>query len=120
MKNNGVKVVSATEAISAGAEGILLESMLEGMAEYYSAELSEKVTRGLTENALKCKYNGGTLPIGYVIDENKNFRIDTLVAPIVLDAFKRYDEGYTMKEIVDYLKLKGVRTKKNGRFQSTA
>ena len=57
LKNNGVKVVSATEAISAGAEGILLESMLEGMAEYYSAELSEKVTRGLTENALKCKYN---------------------------------------------------------------
>ena len=65
LKNNSVKVVSATEAISAGAEGILLESMLEGMAEYYSAELSEKVTRGLTENALKCKYNGGTLPIGY-------------------------------------------------------
>ena len=30
LKNNGVKVISATEAISAGAEGILLESMLEG------------------------------------------------------------------------------------------
>mgnify|MGYP004565312469 FL=1 len=70
-KNNGVKVISATEAISAGAEGILLESMLEGMAEYYSAELSEKVVRGLTENALKCKYNGGTLPIGYVIDSEQ-------------------------------------------------
>ena len=42
-------------------EGIILESLLEGMAEYYSAELSVKVTRGHTENALKCKYNGGTL-----------------------------------------------------------
>ena len=114
LKRNGVKVISATEIISQGAEGILLESLLEGYAEYYSAELSEKVIRGMKENALKCKYNGGTLPIGYVIDENKNFRIDSLVAPVVLDAFKRYDEGYTMKEIVDYLKLKGVRTKKNG------
>ena len=114
LKRNGVKVISATEIISQGAEGILLESLLEGYAEYYSAELSEKVIRGMKENALKCKYNGGTLPIGYVIDENKYFRIDTLVAPIVLDAFKRYDEGYKMKEIVDYLKLKGVHTKKNG------
>ncbi len=34
------------------------------LREYKEAELSEKVLRGLTENALKCKYNGGTLPIG--------------------------------------------------------
>ena len=71
LKNNGAKVISATEAISDGAEGILLESILEGMAEYYSAELSEKIIRGLTENALKCKYKGGTLPLGYVIDSEQ-------------------------------------------------
>ena len=71
-----MKVISATESISEGSEGILLESVLEGIAEYYSAELSEKVVRGLTENALKCKYNGGTLPIGYTVDENQFFQID--------------------------------------------
>ena len=48
LKKNNVRVVSATEAISEGAEGIILESVLEGMAEYYSADLAEKVTRGLT------------------------------------------------------------------------
>lgn len=53
LRKNGVKVVSATEAISEGAEGIILESVLEGMAEYYSAELAEKVIRGQTENAMK-------------------------------------------------------------------
>ncbi|MBO5239967.1 MAG: recombinase family protein [Clostridia bacterium] len=58
LKKNGVRVVSATETISSGSEGILLESVLEGMAEYYSAELSEKVKRGLTENALKGLWNG--------------------------------------------------------------
>ena len=78
LRRNGVKVLSATELISQNAEGILLESMLEGYAEYYSAELSEKVLRGLTENALKCKYNGGTLPIGYCIDSNQFFQIDRL------------------------------------------
>lgn len=38
LRKNGVKVVSAKEAIAEGSEGILLESVLEGMAEYYSAE----------------------------------------------------------------------------------
>lgn len=53
------------------------------MAEYYSAELAEKVTRGLTENALKCKFNGGTIPIGYVINKERLFEIDPLKAPWV-------------------------------------
>ena len=67
LKKNNIKVVSATEAISEGADGIILEAVLEGMAEYYSADLAEKVTRGMTENALKCKYNGGMcVPFGYV------------------------------------------------------
>ena len=113
LQKNGVKVVSATEKISQTSEGILLESLLEGMAEYYSAELAEKVTRGLTENALKCKYNGGTLPIGYKTDENRFYIIDPLTAPAVLDAFKHYAEGSTMQEITDELNLKGIRTKKN-------
>lgn len=73
LRKNGVRVVSAKEAISDGPEGIILESMLEGYAEYYSAELSQKVTRGMTENALKARYNGGTLPFGYMIDEDKHY-----------------------------------------------
>ena len=66
LKKNGVKVVSATEIISNGSEGILLESLLEGYAEYYSADLAEKVSRGMTENVLKSKYNGGNRTMGYV------------------------------------------------------
>ncbi len=64
LKKNGVKVLSATEKISDDASGILLESMLEGYAEYYSAELAEKVKRGMTENALKGLWNGGQVPFG--------------------------------------------------------
>lgn len=109
LKRNGVKVVSATEVISDGAEGIILESVLEGFAEYYSADLAEKVGRGLTENALKCKFNGGNKPVGYVIDKEQHFQIDPLTAPFVLEAFKRYDEGSTMKELVDYLTENGIK-----------
>ena len=109
LKKNGVKVVSATEVISDGAEGIILESMLEGFAEYYSVDLSEKVVRGMTDNALKCMFNGGTLPMGYQIDADQHFQIDPVTAPYILDAFKRYDEGATMTEIRDWLNEQGMK-----------
>lgn len=114
LKKNGVKVVSATEVISDGAEGIILESVLEGYAEYYSADLSEKVIRGMTENALKCKFNGGMRPIGYVIDDERHFQIDPLTAPFVLETFKRYDEGQTMTTIRDWLNAQGVKNTRGG------
>ena len=65
LRKNGVKVISANENISEGSEGIILESVLEGMAEYYSADFSEKVIRGLTENAMKCKFNGGPITFSF-------------------------------------------------------
>ncbi|MGN0004639.1 MAG: recombinase family protein, partial [Candidatus Gastranaerophilaceae bacterium] len=68
-RKNGVKVISANENISEGSEGIILESVLEGMVEYYSADLSEKVISGLTENAMKCKFNGGPITFGYYIEQ---------------------------------------------------
>ena len=108
LKKNGVRVISATEQISQGAEGILLESMLEGYAEYYSEDLKEKVVRGLTINAEKCKWNGGTLPIGYIVDNEQHLQINTMTAPFVLETFKLYDQGKTITEIRDYLKSKGV------------
>lgn len=108
LKKNGVKVVSATEIISDGAEGIILESVLEGYAEYYSADLSEKVVRGMTDNALKCKFNGGMMPIGYVIDAEQHFKIDPLTAPFVLEAFKRYDGGETISSIMNWLNEQGL------------
>lgn len=108
LRKHGVKVLSATENISDGPEGIILESPLEGMAEYYSAELSEKVLRGHTENALKCKFNGGTPTFGYIIDEERHYQIDPSKAPIVLEIFKRYDNGDQMKAIRDWLNGAGV------------
>ena len=69
----------------------------------------------MTDNALKCKYNGGARPIGYMIDSDQHFQPDPLTAPFVLDTFKRYDEGATMTEIRDWLnehELKNTRGQK--------
>ncbi len=116
LRKNGVKVVSATEKISDGSEGILMEAVLEGMAEYYSADLSEKVKRGLTENALKCKFNGGFLPIGYAVGEDRHYQIDPITAPAVLAAFKAYAEGASIAEIVEDMNAKGLDSALGGRI----
>jgi len=110
LKKNNVRVISATENISENPEGILLESVLEGYAEYFSAELAVKVTRGMVENALKAKYNGGTVPLGYTIDENNHFQIDPITAPAILEMFEMYASGFTMQEIVDTMNAMGIRS----------
>ena len=110
LKKNDVKVVSATEAISEGAEGIILEAVLEGYAEYYSVDLSEKILRGMTENALKCKYNGSHVPLGFRIDEDRFYQIDESKAPIVREIYERYASGETGKSIITDLNDRGLKT----------
>ena len=116
LKKNGVKVVSAKETIAEGSEGILLEAVLEGYAEFYSAELSEKVVRGMTENVLKGRNNGGQVTFGYEIDDDMYFHPHPTTAPIVEEIFTMYDDGKTIKQIVDYLEEKNIKTIRGGKM----
>lgn len=109
LKKNGVRVISATENISDNPEGIILESVLEGMAEFYSKELSQKVSRGMHETALKCNSCGGSLPLGYKI-VNKKYVVDETSAAIVREAFDLYANGKTIAEIIRLFNAKGYRT----------
>lgn len=108
LRKNSVKVVSATENIGDNDESVIMEALLEGMAEYYVKDLRRKVNRGMNTNAEKCIWNGGTLPIGYVVDEEQHLQINNMTAPYVVEAFKQYDSGKTIKEIQDFLNKKGV------------
>lgn len=116
LKKNNVKVVSATENISEGADGILLEAILEGFAEYYSAELAEKTKRGMTENALKLRSNGVRAPLGYYIDSESHYQIDESKAPIVKDIFDLYNDGRKISQIVEIMKGRGIQN--NGSFMN--
>ena len=107
LKKCGVRVVSVTENISDSPEGIILEGMLESLAEYYSANLSQNVKRGQRENIIKGHHIGGVPPIGYKI-ENKRLVVDEDKAPIVQYAFSQYAQGIPKKKIIDELTAKGV------------
>ena len=75
LKKNGVRVLSARENITEDASGILIEGVLESMAEYYSVELSQKINRGMQINASKCLSNGGKP----VLDTKSTRIVDTML-----------------------------------------
>lgn len=115
LRKNGVKVISATESISEKPEGIILEAVLEGMAEFYSADLSQKITRGMRESALKCHSIGGHVPLGYKIEDHK-LVINPATAHIVQEAFELYANGETVADICRMFNAKGYRTAKGVEF----
>lgn len=116
LKKNGVRVLSAKENITDDASGILIEGVLESMAEYYSAELSQKIKRGIAISASKCKFFGGKVPFGYKVDNEKNYIIDEQTAPIVRKMFEMLASGYNYAEIARYLNERGIQTSTGGEW----
>ena len=110
LKKNGVRVISAKENISNDASGVLMESVLEGMAEYYSVELAQKIKRGMNLNGQKCKYNGGLMPYGYKKGENNDYVIDKEEAKIVKRIFETFVEKQNATLIANELNALGLKT----------
>lgn len=115
LKQNGVKVISVLENLDDSPESIILESLLEGMNEYYSANLSREVTKGMKENAYIAKFNGGTIPLGYDI-VNQEYIINKEEASTIELIFNMYREGKSYQVIADHLNNKGIRTKAGKKF----
>lgn len=110
LKKNGVKIFYIAEHIPDTPEGIILESVIEGMAAYYSEQLSQNVKRGQRQSVSKAQSIGGTRPLGYMTGPDKKFVIDPKTAPAVRKMFELYSEGWTIIEIVKYLNEQGHRS----------
>jgi len=93
LKDNSVRVVSVLENLDDSPESIILESVLEGMAEYYSKNLAREVMKGMKETALQAKHNGGMAPTGYDVAPDKTYIINDGEAGIVRKIFKMYIAG---------------------------
>lgn len=117
LRKCGVSVQYARETISDGAEGIILESVLEGFAEYYSANLAENVKRGNYESVSELKTMGKKY-LG-LTDENGHFAIDRETAPIVQEIFERYAAGESVKSICDDLNRRGKRNRNGNVFDKS-
>jgi DNA invertase Pin-like site-specific DNA recombinase len=99
LKMNGVSVISVKEPISSDPSGILLESVLEGYAEFFSADLSVKASRGMGIAADKSQYLGNAVPLGYRVNDDKKFEVDPITKPIAIECFDLAAGGMNLTEI---------------------
>ena len=120
LKQNGIELRYATADIPNGPEGIILESIMEGWAEYYSAELSRKIKRGMRESALKCHSTGAGRCLGYQTAEDKSLVIEPKGAKAVQTVFDMYIKGKSHVEICSYLNDLGFRTAQGKPFNKNS
>lgn len=117
LRKHNKYLISVTEQLDDSPESVMLEAVIEGMAEYYSKNLSREVMKGMKENAMKGITCGGTAPLGYNIDPvTKKYVVNPFEAQAVQLIFTRFIDGVGYTEIIRELNASGFRTKKNRTF----
>ena len=116
LRQSNVRIISVLEQLDDSPESVILESVLEGMAEYYSMNLAREVRKGMNENALQALHNGGVPPLGFNVNQDKTYSINDTEADSVRLIFQMYADGYGYKLIVNELNEKGHRTKQGNLF----
>jgi site-specific DNA recombinase len=112
LKRHGITLRSVVENLDGSPESVIMESVLEGMAEYYSLNLAREVEKGKRENALKGKYVGGRPPLGYDVDrETMTLVVNPHEAQAVKIIFSMYLDSATYSEIINVLGDRGFVTK---------
>lgn len=95
-------------------ESALIEGLMESLAEFYSLQLRQNVTRGMNYNAEHALYNGHKL-LGYTVDKaTKKYIVDEKTAPIVQRIFLEYAGGKPLADMVRDLNQQGI-TNANGK-----
>jgi len=116
LKVKGIRVVSVLENLDNSPESLILESVIEGMAQYYSANLAREVAKGQRENGLRAMHNGGDAPLGYDVTNDKRYAINKEEAQAVKIIFDMYVNGYSYSNIIDKLNDLGYKTKRGNKF----
>ena len=116
LRINGVRVDSATENLDGSPESVLIESLLEGMAEYYSLDLAREVRKGMVENALKGKHIGGNPPYGLKVNrETMKYEINEKEYRAVQIYFESIAASVPLGQIAATLNEAGFRIRANSK-----
>lgn len=102
LRKKGINVISVSQPMlgSGDPTEVLLESLLEGMDEFYSLNLARESLKGMSENARAGYWNGGRPPFGYRIlniktakGEKRKLSVDPAESNIVKRIYNLYLSG---------------------------
>ena len=117
LRANGVTILSVVENLDDSPESTMLETVIEGMSDYFSKNLAREVMKGLKESAYDCKHLGGIAPLGYDVDpDTQKYVLNEEEAKIVKLIFEKYLEGWGYKKLLNYLNNMGYKSKRGRCF----
>ena len=117
----GVRIESVIERFEETPEGQLQKVIQLGVGQYYSQNLAREVIKGLKENAYKAIHNGGIPPYGFDVDpETKKYIVNEHEANAVRIMFEKVVQGWSYRELAEYLNLLGYRTKIGNKFSANS
>ena len=114
----GIRVISITESVEDDKFSLILEAMLEAMAEYYSLNLADEVKKGMTEKHLRGGLQSSPA-FGYQVS-------DHILVPVASEAetvrqiFAMFNEGCGYYQIACRLNRLGIKTRHGNPFESRA
>lgn len=115
-KECAIRVISITESIEDDKFSVILEAMLEAMAEYYSLNLSDEVKKGMTEKAQRGQYQSNP-PFGYKM-VNKKLEIVESEAKAIKLVFDEFKNGTGFLQIAKKLNNLGYITHRGNKFEN--
>jgi site-specific DNA recombinase len=115
-----IKEIRTNSSIFTEKDNVLSMSVVFGMANQYSRDLSENVKRGYRAKLEKGEWPNKA-PMGFKNDKNtKQTRVDKKEAPYIRKAFEMYATGnHSIKEIAEVLFEKGFRSKSGKKVSSS-
>lgn len=93
IKQRGARLVCVAQDFGDGPEAVILESLMQGMAEYYSLNLATEVIKGRKVAISKGKHAGGTYPFGYGPDGQGGYQIVEIEAYYVKQLYQAVIDG---------------------------
>lgn len=118
IKKRGARLVAVAQDFGEGNEAVLLEALMQGLAEYYSKNLSSEVIKGRRVKIRAGKHAGGVHPLGYDVDDDGHYKINDLEAYYIRKLYQCVIDGEPCAPVVAEMRAAGVRGRRKGNMLS--
>lgn len=116
LESMNIGLISISEPVDSSPIGKFQASMYYSMSEFYSANLSVEVKKGLDIAASNAQHTGGKPPYGFSVNSEKKYEIVEEEAENIKLIFSMYANGHSHQEILDALLERNAKTRFDNEF----
>lgn len=118
IKKRGARLVAVAQDFGEGNEAVLLEALMQGLAEYYSKNLSSEVIKGRRVRIRTGKHASGVHPLGYTTDADGYYQIVELEAHYIRKLYQCVLHNLQFTPVIEEMRAAGILGRKKGQLLS--